>query len=149
MDSKEIIEKAGKLFMQFGIRSQTMDDIARELGISKKTLYQYVTDKEDLVQKTFFLHFENEKCCIKTIHDNYVNAIEEMFEISKHVSEHLKVIHPSINYDVKKYHPNAWKIFLEYRNKFIYKTISENMEKGIKEELYRQNLNIPVLTRLY
>jgi AcrR family transcriptional regulator len=151
MEQKEIqlIEQVDKLFMRCGIKSLTMDDIARELGISKKTLYQFCTDKEDLLKKSFAHYFKCEEQLQNNIQDKNLNAIDEIFEVSKHVSEMLKTIHPSIHYDLRKYYPETWKIFSEYRKNFMLKCVSDNMEKGKKEGLYRANLNIPIVARIH
>lgn len=126
-----------------------MDDIARELGISKKTLYQHCTDKEDLIIKSFSHYFKCEENFQQSIWAKNLNAIDEMFEVSKHVSEMLKNLHPSVHYDLRKYYPEAWKIFSEYRRNFLLKCVSDNMEKGKKEGLYRANLNIPIVARIH
>lgn len=151
MEQKEqqLLEQVDKLFMRFGVKSLTMDDIARELGISKKTLYLYCSDKEDLLIKSFAHHFKCEEEFQNTILSKKLNAIDEIFEVSKHVSEMLKTIHPSIHYDLRKYYPEAWKIFSEYRKNFMLKCVSDNMEKGKREGLYRANLNIPIVARIH
>ncbi len=151
MEQKEIqlLEQVDKLFMRCGIKSLTMDDIAREIGISKKTLYLHCSDKEDLLIKSFAHHFRCEEDFQNRIVSKNLNAIDEIFEVSKHVSEMLKTIHPSVHYDLRKYYPEAWKIFSEYRKNFMLKCVSDNMEKGKKEGLYRANLNIPIVARIH
>ena len=146
---QQFLEQVDKLFLSCGIKSLTMDDIARELGISKKTLYQYCTDKEDLLIKSFSHYFKCEETFQQAIWAKNLNAIDEMFEVSKHVSEMLKNLHPSVHYDLRKYYPEAWKIFSEYRKNFLLKCVSDNMEKGKKEGLYRANLNIPIVARIH
>lgn len=126
-----------------------MDDIARELGISKKTLYLYCTDKEDLLIKSFSNYFKSEEAFQEAIWAKNLNAIDEMFEVSKHVAEMLKNLHPSVHYDLRKYYPEAWKIFSEYRKNFLFKCVADNMEKGKQEGLYRTNLNIPIVARIH
>jgi len=151
MEQKEqqLLEQVDKLFMRCGIKSLTMDDISRELGISKKTLYIHCSDKEDLLIKCFSFHFKCEEDFQESIRLKNLNAIDELFEVINHVSEMLKTIHPSIHYDLRKYYPEAWKIFSEYKKSFLYKSVSENMEKGKREGLYRENLNIPIVARIY
>jgi AcrR family transcriptional regulator len=151
MEQKEqqFLEQVDKLFLSCGIKSLTMDDIARELGISKKTLYQYCTDKEDLLIKSFSHYFKCEESFQQAIWAKNLNAVDEIFEVSKHVAEMLKNLHPSVHYDLRKYYPEAWKIFSEYRKNFLLKCVSDNMEKGKKEGLYRANLNIPIVARIH
>lgn len=151
MDEKqiEILGKTAQLFMRFGIKSMTMDDIARQLGISKKTLYQYVSDKNDLVVKVMQSIIDHEKSMVNQLCDNNENAIDLLFELSKGISEKFGQIHPSINYDMEKYHPEAWKIFQDFKTVFIANCIEQNIINGIKQGMYRDNLDPFVISKLY
>lgn len=151
MDEKgqKILEQVSQLFMQYGIKSLTMDDIARHLGISKKTLYQSFSDKADLVSQGMQLHIDKEGCAITSIQEKSQNAIEEMFLISQHVSTHLQTLHPSILFDMQKYYPDAFAKFNDYKLKMIMSSIARNLKEGIEQGLYRDNLNIPIVAGLY
>lgn len=151
MDEKqhEILGKVAHLFMRFGIKSMTMDDIARQLGISKKTLYQFVSDKNDLVVKVMQGIVDQEKEVSKRLCAVHDNAIDMLFELSKDVSQKFGQIHPSINYDLEKYHPEAWNIFEDFRTTFVADCIEENIINGVKQGLYRENLDPFVISRLY
>lgn len=135
--------------MRYGIKSMTMDDIARHLGVSKKTLYLYVTDKNDLVEKVMLSIVNRERAITREMCDNNPNAIDMLFELTKDVSKKFGQIHPSINYDLQKYHPKAWGIFEEFRTVFVANCIEENITKGIEQGLYRSNLDPYVIARLY
>ena len=111
---KEILAKTVQLFMKFGIKSMTMDDVARQLGISKKTLYLYVSDKNDLVIKTMRAIVDRERQAVINMNSNHSNAIDQLFELSKDVAQKFGSVHPSINYDLQKYHPEAWKVFSDF-----------------------------------
>ena len=151
MDTKEqeILVKAAELFSKYGIKSMNMDDISRQLGISKKTLYQYVDNKKDLVKKSIELHINHEQCCMKDVLNEEDNAIDELLKMTKMVGSQVKEMHPSIIYDLKKYHAEAYKCLTNHRNLFVYEKIKRNIEKGVKSGLYRQNINPEILTRLY
>lgn len=151
MDEKElqILQQVEGLFMQYGVKSLTMDDVARHLSISKKTLYQYVSNKNELVQKALSRHIDREVKDMETICSSAPNAIDELFAISKHVSGTLKNVHPSIMYDLQKYYPEAWQAFDEYKMNYVYNCITANLERGIREGLYRDNLNVPIVGRIY
>jgi len=151
MDEKmqQIIIKAGEVFMRYGIKSVNMDDIARELKMSKKTLYKYVSDKLDLVVKVMHTHCVFEELAIKAIIEESKNAIDEMVEINKHVSDHLNAIHPSIHYDLEKYYPEAWALFHEHENTFVLSCIKDNLHRGVEEGLYRDNLNVDIMAKIY
>ena len=151
MDEKaqNILEQVSKLFMQYGIKSLTMDDIARHLGMSKKTLYQSFSDRADLVAQGIQLHMDKESAALCAIQEQSENAIDEMFLISQHVSAHLQSMHPSILFDMEKYYPAAFAKFNEYKMQMIMSCIARNIEDGISQGLYRENINIPIVAGLY
>jgi AcrR family transcriptional regulator len=146
---QKIVADAVKVFMTYGIKSVTMDDIAKHMRMSKKTLYQYFSDKNDLVSKCLGQDCHNTEVQVKEILQKGLNAIEENFEISKHIVESLRDIHPSIFYDLEKYYPEAWQTMHEFRHKFVATVMKDNMERGIKEGLYRKDLNVQLMTQLW
>ncbi len=151
MDEKEIyiIEKVGELFKKYGIKSVSMDDIAQQLSISKKTLYQYVKDKADLVAKVVNSHHcEEDKKCIEVANSN-LNAIDSLIEVSKYLIEMLKGINPPILYDLRKYYPELTKELVVNHKEHVYENIRSNFLKGINEGLYRNDLNPDIITAIY
>ncbi len=144
-----IIDEAARIFWTNGIRSVTMDDIARELGISKKTLYLYVKDKNDLVTKVL----KHTSCRfhdhIRSIQEQELNAIDEMYAIVQYISQESAKFHPSLYFDLAKYHPDACRIMDDGKQVQVVKQVADNMEKGIREGLYRDNLNVPLIAKLY
>ncbi len=146
---KQILAKAEELFLSYGIKSITMDDFATRMGMSKRTLYQYVSDKDELVCKTMKNHLEQERKAVLEISKRNDNAIDEIFEIGKHVLVHLRKMNPSTIYDLQKYHPDGWKIFVEHKNTFIYSCILNNIRKGIKQGLYRGDFNPDFIAKFY
>lgn len=151
MDEKfeTILMGALKVFMTYGIRSVTMDDLAKHMGISKKTLYKYVTDKNDLVIKGIEFHQKMELCAMEACVSKKLNAIDENFEISKLCVDQLQNIHPSVMYDLEKYYPEARQKFDEYKKTVVKSWVEDNMKRGIEEGFYREDLNIPILTGMY
>ena len=149
MEKKDLFEKVTHLFMQFGIKSMTMDEIARQLGISKKTLYQFVDNKKDLVKKSIEHHIGCEECSLTEALGSCDNAIDEIMEMTKQVSTEMKNIHPSVMFDMKKYHPEAFKILLHHKDDFMQKAILKNLETGLEQGYYRTNLNPQVITEFY
>jgi TetR/AcrR family transcriptional regulator, cholesterol catabolism regulator len=148
MEPKErILVKSNELFNRYGIRSVSMDDIAAQLGMSKKTLYQYYTDKDELVNAVFDIILAvNKNNCTECIKKGE-NAIQEVFLSFDIMEEMLKTMNPSVLYDMQKYHPTAYKKFDDFKNSFLYKIIKANLERGIKEELYRQEIDTDILAR--
>ena len=151
MDEKfgQILLQANQLFMRCGIKSVTMDDIARELKVSKKTLYKYVKDKSDIVKQAITMHCSCEQEITNALLNEAENAIDELISITKHVSQHLQQIHPSIHFDLEKYYPEAWQAFMNHKEGHIKECISGNIERGIKQGLYRNNLNAEIIAKLY
>ncbi len=150
-DEKEqkLYMDAGKVFMRYGIRSVTMDDIARHLRVSKKTLYQYVKDKKDLVQKFMALDCNVTEGEIKDILAQNMNAIDENFAISSYIIDELKSIHPSIFYDLEKYYPEGLATMNEMRHEFVAEVMASNIQRGISEGLYRSDLRVQIVTSLW
>ncbi len=115
-----IIEQSMILFLRYGIKSITMDDIARELGMSKKTLYQYVDNKADLIENIIRQHIDNEKMAITSIRSCTKDAIEEMLMIAKHVIQLLRETPPGMVYDLQKHYRPCWNMMEKFNQKHIY-----------------------------
>lgn len=151
MDEKElnILQGALGVFMRLGIKSVNMDDVAGNLGISKKTLYKYVTDKDDLVNKITRLHCEMEDRAMDAICARGLNAIDESFEMTTFIMGLLRQIHPSVLFDLQKYHPESMKEMMLNRQEKIKECISRNLEKGIQEGHYRDDLVVEIVCKIY
>lgn len=148
-EKTRIAEHSRDVFFQYGIRSVTMDDLARELGISKKTLYQHFKSKDELVGFSIHEHLEeHQQKCIE-IFGVEKNAIEKLLEIAKVSQEMLRKLKPSTIYDLQKYHKKSWDLVEEHRSEFIPKIITGNIQQGIKEGLYRENVNATIISKLY
>ncbi|TXB63928.1 TetR/AcrR family transcriptional regulator [Vicingus serpentipes] len=144
-----VIAEITKLFMKLGIKSLTMEDIARHVGISKKTLYLFVSDKNDLVKKGISLMIEHEKQTLSSAREESVNAIDELIGVTKCVSSEIGEIHPSVIFDLQKYHPEAWKLLENHKKAFIHSMMLDNLKRGIKEGYYRENINPEIIANIY
>lgn len=144
-----ILEKAENLFIRYGTKSVTMDDIAKELGISKKTVYQNVASKTDLISKIMFRHFERQKKEMCEVGMQSIDAIDEMFRLTKYAVQQLHQLTPKFLYDLQKYEQLIWvtlkKNYLEYGQKII----GENIKRGQKQGVYRVDINTNIITKLY
>lgn len=150
MESKnKILEGAESLFMKYGFKSITMDDIARELGISKKTLYQYFEDKNDLVNQTIQAHIDNDAFVCNRIMEEGYDPIEFMFEMSKSVTKNQRKINVAVLFDLRKYFKSAWDKMEKFRLEFILKNILNNISKGQELGLYRTDINALLIAKLY
>ncbi len=148
IDNKERIKlQASDLFMKYGVRSVSMDDIANHLGMSKKTIYHYYTDKDELVDAVIVNEItHNEDCCQIDINQSD-NAVHELFLAMDMVLEMFRSMNASVLYDLEKYHPAAFQKFLKHKNEYLYNIIRNNLIRGIKEDLYRDDINIDIIAR--
>lgn len=148
MANKErILEKAGSLFMQYGIRSVTMDEIAAQLGISKKTIYQFFTDKDAIVEAVLEMEMNrNEEGC-RTFSRTAENAVQEIFLAMDDMQEMLKTMNPQIMYDLEKHHPIAFKRLRQHKYHFLFDMVRENLDRGIREGVYRTGLPADLIVR--
>ena len=141
-----IIKNVGKLYMKFGIRSVTMDDVANEFGVSKKTLYQYFSDKEDLVSQVIDYYLQNPILNLEAHHQQ--NAIDSMFKIREHVAHIFKFYNNTIEFDLKKIYPKLYKKVHDAKRHRIFNNTVANIEQGIKQGLYRNGLNAEFIAKL-
>jgi AcrR family transcriptional regulator len=144
---ERIVGKAHELFMRYGIRSISMDEVANQLGMSKKTIYQFYTDKDALVEDVINIELgSNEKEC-RNQKVQSENAVHEMFLALDMVMEVFTKMNPAVIFDLEKYHPKAFKKYSDYKNKFLYTVIKENLDNGIAEGLYREEVQTDIMTR--
>ena len=150
MDDKvlAIVTKVRALYTEYGIKSVTMDDVAHELSISKKTLYQHFADKKELVLAVLKEDYRKRQVDFSSILNNNVNAIEELFLYYKLQLRIIRDHKPSFVYDLKKYYPDIFNHFQVIKRERILDSVRENLIKGKKEGLYRSDLNEDVITRL-
>ncbi|MEP6701240.1 MAG: TetR/AcrR family transcriptional regulator [Bacteroidota bacterium] len=148
METKErIASKAEELFMQYGIRSVSMDDIANNLGMSKKTLYQYFADKDELVEAVVNGHINIVQGDCIDCRKGAKDAIHEIFLTMEHIMEEFNNMNPMLLYDLEKFHFKAYQRFREYKDKFLLQIIRANIEWGIRDELYRSDINVDVMSK--
>ena len=144
---ERIAQKAYDLFLQYGIRSISMDEIAARLGISKKTIYQFFADKDALVDSVIDIVVQTNESECYGCRLECENPVHEVFIAKDIVQEMLRTMNPTIMYDLQKYHPAAFQKISDHKNKFLYKQIKENIEKGIELQLYRADVNVEILAR--
>ena len=135
------------LFMQYGLKSVSMDDIATKLGISKKTIYQYYSDKDSLVDDVIKSILEHSQTCCDRDTKAAENAVHEIFLAMDFIMEVFRSMNPSLLYDMQKYYPAAHQKFAKHKNDYLFGVIKQNLKRGIEEELYRADLKVEVLAR--
>lgn len=142
---KNILEGAKNLFMQFGLKSITMDDIARKVGVSKKTIYQFFSDKNSIVFKSVHEHFSDHRKDIENVLSNSKDAIEAIYNMSKCMKVQVEAINPTVLYDLQRYFPKAYKRFLEFKNTFMKERMTRIIEDGIAAGYFRKEINSEIL----
>jgi AcrR family transcriptional regulator len=146
---QEMILGALNLFDKYGIRSVTMDDVAREMSVSKKTLYKYFENKADLVHKCIMTIFDQVQACMLEIHATAQNAIDELFDIDNVIRQILADHNPGLQFQLHKYYPQTAKALYDGRKRLINKMISENIDNGKKDGLFRKDFDTQIVTHLY
>lgn len=144
---ERIKQKAGDLFMQYGLRSVSMDDIANGLGISKKTIYQFFADKDELVDAFITEKINHNQACCELDKDAAENAVHEIFLAIDMMMEIMSSMNPALLFEMQKYHPAAFEKFYKHKNDYLYTVIRNNIIRGIKEELFRPDINVDVIAR--
>ncbi len=151
MDQKkiEILERSSTVFMKYGLKSVTMDDLCREIGVSKKTIYKYFEDKTDLVNSILRSKLELDKTKCDTCATDSENAIAELINTSRFVLEQFSRINPTVFYDLQRHYPSAWKMMHDHKWEFVLNNIRKNIIRGKKEKLYRDNIDPDIISRYY
>ncbi len=151
MDEKidRILSESLLLFKKFGIRSVSMDDIAKELGMSKKTIYQYVANKSELVEMVLNIMLQRESTVCINGDTEKMNAIDILLAVSHNVSNQMKDLNPSNAFDLQKYYPVIYREFIIKKRDHVFKQVKQNFAQGIEEGIYRNDLDIDLVARLY
>lgn len=143
-----ILDHAEEMFLRIGVKSITLNDLARELGISKKTIYQHFENKAQLVQAVSERFFRSEEAEMLKITANAKNAIEEIVLIMQGMVQSKANISQNLIFEVQKYYPKAWRVFEGHSCNFMMQKVEENLRRGVAEGLYRSDLNIDLTARL-
>lgn len=145
----KIISKASDLFLKLGFKSVTMDDIACEMCISKKTIYKYFCNKELLIEESTEMVHKTVHGIIDTIVAKNHNAIEENFEIRKMFKDMFQVADTSPLYQLKKHYPEIYNKVMSREIDECNMCFKQNIEKGIEQELYRKDLDVDAYVKFY
>lgn len=145
----KILVKATEMFLNLGFKSVTMDDIAGEIGVSKKTIYTHFKTKTDLVNEVTEAMFFAICTGIDMIHEQQKNPIKELYEVKRFVMTYLKDEKSSPQYQLQKYYPKIYSNLKRKQFKFMQDCIKENLTRGIEQGLFRESINIDFIARMY
>jgi AcrR family transcriptional regulator len=142
-----ILNKARELMFQTGVKHVTMDDLANQLGISKKTIYQYFKDKDALVSAIVEFELANHATICNQSLQLADNAVHEIFLLMTVIQEMFNRMNPLALFEIEKYYPMAFEKIKNHKDDFIFSMISANLEKGIAEGLYRKDVDVTILSK--
>lgn len=143
-----ILKMASELFRKFGFRSIAMDDIARHLGMSKKTVYQYFTDKDEIVLKAIEMHLAVEKENLKAAQKKAADAIDSLMKINNFLAANVKEANSALIFELQKYHSRAWSLVEEFKGDFLFNIVLEELKTGIDQGIFRSDINPEVIARV-
>jgi len=145
---ERIINGAEELFLSAGIKSVTMDDIAKHMGMSKKTIYQFFKDKNELVTALVKKKLKDDEDQMNDIISKSANVIEEMINMMKCSEDIFSRINPIVIHDLQKYHPEAWAEFQNFKGEILVTKLEELLVKGIKQGYLRPDIDVKILARM-
>lgn len=144
-----LVEPIKELFFSYGLKNLSMDELSRRLGISKKTLYTFVKNKEELVEKVFLQEELKIQKLSESIDKESINAIEKLLRISQMAHEEIKRINPMIRFEMEKYYNTTFEKYVEKKRQFVFEGMKINMRQGIQEKVYRDDINIDLVATIY
>ncbi|HTA28083.1 MAG TPA: TetR/AcrR family transcriptional regulator [Bacteroidia bacterium] len=145
---EQILKGAEELFFRYGIKGITMDDVAKHLSMSKRTIYEKFPHKEAIVEILLKEHLEKHLSDCKKYRNAATNAIEEIFMMLTPIKELFAAMNPRLLFELKKFHPKAWQDYVEFKRTTLMESMISNMKRGIKEGLYRDDIDVNVLAIL-
>lgn len=145
----DILARTWEVFQRYGIRSVSMDDLSTRLGISKKTLYTFVNNKTELVEQTLYHQLDNARSMMEDCPHCPENAIDFLLEMSRRVCAQLSATHPALLYDLRKYYPEVLEKFVGMHRAFYSEVFSRNLEEGVSQGVYRQDIDKDLTIKLY
>jgi AcrR family transcriptional regulator len=143
-----IISGAESLFLAYGVKSITMDEVAKNLGVSKKTIYQHVSDKDELVTLAVKSSMENQESQVDLIHATAKDPIDEVLKLSEYMRALFSNMNPFLLMEIQRYYPKAYESYLSFKEACIINSLAENLKWGITMGYYRSHINIDILSRL-
>jgi AcrR family transcriptional regulator len=143
-----ILIKGTELFFRYGVKTVTMDAIANELGISKKTIYQHFPDKDSMVYEVVKTFTEHDLAKWKELDRLYSNVIEKMFKSFEMTKDLISQMNPRLLYEIQKYFPNAFTLFIEHSEKCINENLIADFKKGAQFGYFRNDIDFELLARL-
>lgn len=145
---ERILETASRMFRTYGIKNVTMFDIARECGVSKKTVYEHFKDKEELVQDGVRFLLNRHQLHLESFRQQSANAIEELLKEVEYMEQLGNSMNPVMLFEMQKYLPDIWKEVETFKQGQLLQAIIANLERGVKEGVYRNDLKMNIMAHM-
>ena len=146
---QELVGPIKELFYAYGLKNLSMDELSHRLGISKKTLYTFVKNKEELIERVFLHEELKVQKLSESIDNEPINAIEKLLKISQMAHEEMKKINPMIRFEMEKYYNSTFEKYIEKKRRFVFEGMKINIRQGIEEKIYRDDINIDLVATIY
>jgi AcrR family transcriptional regulator len=143
------LKRVEEIFLRFGIKSLTMDDVARELGISKKTLYQFVENKDDLVIKVMDRHIKEDSDIADCLRIESEDALDELLKVFTYNAQDLGKMKANLIFELQRYYPEAWAKVQAYTWEHLYSVVVKNLEWGKQTGLYRTDFDPTIIAKIH
>jgi AcrR family transcriptional regulator len=149
-DQKQLLlKKAGDLFKKYGVKNLTMDDVAKELGMSKKTIYRHVENKAELVQLALMFYLEADRKHLEGILKASENSVDSMIRMIAYFVNQVTEFDASVLLDIQKYYIETWELYNDYRYKYVLSLIADNLKGGMEEGYYRNDFDPDIISKIY
>ena len=145
---RRIIEAASDLFRKYGVKSVTMDDIANDISVSKKTIYQFFKDKNAIVTTSTRHMLEEEERVMQEIIAHSKDVMDELIRTIEHFKKFMRLINPALLIDLEKFHTDAWNVYQEFKEECFKRNLTNSINRGIKEGFFRDDFNVDILAKL-
>jgi len=146
--SDKILETAGSLFLKYGVKSISMDDIARELSISKKTIYHFFKDKNEIVYLISERFLKEQEDKFDKVQNESKDPIELLYGGTLHAREIFEKINPYVLFDIRKYYKEAWCLYLDFEKNVMFRSLVTTLEEGIEKGFFRADIDVQILATL-
>lgn len=146
---ENIRDKAIQSFLRYGIKNYTMDDLARDMGMSKKTLYKNYRNKVELLNEALDAYENTDAIECEMIYEQSYDPIENMFLLYRHITNSLANINPVVIFELQKYYPDIWARFNTNKSNRVLQKVNNNLDQGIELGIYRQDLNREIISLIY
>ncbi len=145
---ERILQETEIRIKRYGYKGLNLDELARELGVSKKTLYQHFGDKKSLATESVKQMLHREECIFNDIYELRKSTLNMMLSISQHIRKMIRGINPVAFQEMKRFLPEAWEMFVQHRESHMHDMLVECLKRGVQEGVFRDDFDIEVIVKM-